>query len=360
MKILFGVQCTGNGHISRSREIVRELKTLGHSVLCVLSGRDPAELREMEVFEPYVVYSGLSLVTSHGKVRPVRSLFHNSILRMYRDVASFDARGFDVVVCDFEPVTARVAKKRGIPSIGVGHQYAFVFDVPVANNDIAAYYVLRNMARTDYPLGLHWHHFGHPILPPIVPDYLELHRTVPDKILVYLPFEERADVDAVLNAVDSAGEFFIYGAGNSASDRGRMHYRAFSRAGFLGDLADCDGVICNAGFELPSEALHLGKRLLVKPLRGQLEQRSNAMALEQLSLGHSMATLDPGVVSEWLETAPNLMPANYPRTAVAMARWIDRGHWEDAGALARDLWTGVTSHEQMAQMSAREHQRTGA
>ena len=40
MKILFGVQTTGNGHISRSRELIRELKEIGHDVWVILSCRD--------------------------------------------------------------------------------------------------------------------------------------------------------------------------------------------------------------------------------------------------------------------------------------------------------------------------------
>ena len=37
MKILFGVQGTGNGHISRSRELVRKLKSDGHDVDVIIS-----------------------------------------------------------------------------------------------------------------------------------------------------------------------------------------------------------------------------------------------------------------------------------------------------------------------------------
>ena len=32
MKILYGVQATGNGHISRSREVIRNLKNMGQDV----------------------------------------------------------------------------------------------------------------------------------------------------------------------------------------------------------------------------------------------------------------------------------------------------------------------------------------
>ena len=55
--------------------------------------------------------------------------------------------------------------------------------------------------------------------------------------------------------------------------------------------------ITNAGFELASESLHLGKRLLVKPLAGQMEQAVNAMAIDILKLGMTMRILDRNI--EW-------------------------------------------------------------
>jgi uncharacterized protein (TIGR00661 family) len=342
VRILFGVQATGNGHISRSREIVRELKALGHDVKTVLSGRDPGQLREVEVFQPWVALRGLTFASSSGKVRLLKTarMAPFDTLQMWRDVASFDARGFDLVVCDFEPVTARVARRRGIPSIGVGHQYAFVFDVPTVPGDPASRYILTHMAPTDTPLGLHWHHFGFPILPPIVPDYLESRATHANKILVYLPFEDNADIVATLRK-HTGYNFFIYGTREPAGDRGHLHHRAYSRDGFLNDLSDCEGVICNAGFELPSEALHLGKRLLVKPLHGQLEQRSNALGIASLRLGQVMNDLDEQVVSEWLVSGPHIKPMNYPRTAAEMAKWIDAGRWDTPDELARRLWKEV-------------------
>jgi uncharacterized protein (TIGR00661 family) len=219
----------------------------------------------------------------------------------------------------------------------VGHQYAFVFDVPTVHSDPFSRYVLRNMGRAEVPLGLHWHHFGHPILPPIVPDHLVQSPAIDSKILVYLPFEDNSDIVATLRP-NVAYDFFIYGTREPRSDNGNLHHREYSRAGFLADLT-----ICNAGFELPSEALHLGKRLLVKPLHGQLEQGANAKALAQLGLGRMMRDLDAQVIARWLAESPRLAPCRYPRTAAAMARWIDAGRWTLAAAaeLSRDLWGQV-------------------
>jgi UDP:flavonoid glycosyltransferase YjiC (YdhE family) len=52
MNILYGVQTTGNGHISRSREVIRQLKRSGHQVQVILSGNDPHRLAGVDVFKP--------------------------------------------------------------------------------------------------------------------------------------------------------------------------------------------------------------------------------------------------------------------------------------------------------------------
>jgi len=120
-------------------------------------------------------------------------------------------------------------------------------------------------------------------------------RPIHNKILVYLPFEEIEDIRRLL-APFEAHRFFVYHRLPAASDEGHLRLRPYSRQGFLKDLAESSAVITNAGFELVSEALHLGKKILVKPLARQMEQISNAKALEELNLGTVMKRLDPDAV----------------------------------------------------------------
>lgn len=44
------------------------------------------------------------------------------------------------------------------------------------------------------------------------------------------------------------------------------------------------GVLCGAGFETPSEALYLKKKLIVIPMKNQYEQQCNASALKNLGV----------------------------------------------------------------------------
>ena len=338
MRILFGIQGTGNGHIVRSREVVRHLKSKGHDVRIIFSGRKPVLLKEFTDLEPSRYLQGLTFSTCEGRIRYFKSVLHLNIFRLYRDIYSFDASDLDLVITDYEPISARIASRRHLPSIGIGHQYAFCYRIPVAGDNFFTKWMLLNFAPAQYPLGLHWHHFSQPILPPIVPRSAKRSKAPKmEKILVYLPFESLPEIRALFRAVKTH-HFFIYTTIEHAEDDGNLHLRPISRSSLLLDLADCSGVISNAGFELAGEALHLGIKILAKPLSGQLEQASNAMALSALGWGSVMKDLEQKAVEEWLGKPQN-EPAGYPDTAKMIADWIEDGNWEDIEGLSQKAWS---------------------
>lgn len=337
LNILYGVQGTGNGHISRSREIIRCLKRDGHRVRVILSGRDAASLWDMEDFEPYTVMRGLTFATRRGKLRPLETARTLGLGRFYADIRRFDESGYDLAITDFEPITARIARRQRIPTIGIGHQYAFRYRIPIAGFNPAAWFVIRRFAPADHAVGLHWHHFDQPILPPIVPRTMPAAAAPdPDAVLVYLPFEALEDIQRLLEPF-RRHRFFIYHPCDRPREAGHLRLRPYSRAGFLQDLADCGRVITNAGFELVSEALVLGKPVLVKPLAGQMEQLSNAKALAVLGLGSVMGRLDPRAVARLLAVPPR-PPVVYPDVARLVADWVGAGDWSDVAGLARRAW----------------------
>ncbi len=339
MKILFGVQGTGNGHISRSRELVRKLKSEGHEVEVIISGRKEEELREIEIFQPYRVMKGMTLVTHKGKLDYLDTMFHLDLVSLMSDIVMLDTTGTDLIITDFEPITSMTAKLKNIPSMGFGHQYAFPYDIPIARGTFFEKYALLNFAPARYNAGLHWNHFHQPIFPPVIPESLYAAHEVTvikEKVLVYLPFEELEDITLFL-APFTSYEFFIYGKVEAAADAGNLHYRSYSRDGFLADLMESAGVVCNAGFELPGEALHLGKKLLLRPLDGQIEQQSNALGMVELGYGLAMDSLDGAVLADWLQL-PGREPLHYARTVDYIAEWIGCGHWDELPKYAAAAW----------------------
>lgn len=335
MKVLFGVQATGNGHITRARSLAPELAKLGVDVQWLFSGREPDQFFDMDVFGDYIVRQGMTFVTKAGKLNPVKTIQNARIGLLYKEIKSLDIEQYDLVVTDFEPVSAWAAKRAGVRSIGIGHQYAFRHQIPVANETAAAKAIMRWFAPADTEVGLHWHHFQQPILPPLIEPEAACAAPL-ERVLVYLPFECGKQVLAMLQAQPAQFEYFC--GDLTPGVYGNVTVHGFSRTNFKAVLHQCGSVLCNAGFELASEALQLGRRILVKPVHGQMEQCSNAAALEQLGYGSVMTTLDANKVSAWL-TSQQAVAVSYPNVAHAIAQWIANGATDSVEELANQLWT---------------------
>lgn len=335
MKILYGVQATGNGHLTRSREVVAALRRAGHQVEVLLSGRPADKLWGVEDLRPFHAKPGLAFVVTRGRIDVPATVRGLAPLAFYRDIRRFDARGVDLVISDFEPLSVRIAKRRGVPSLGLGHQYAFRYPVPKPRGRWVNRMILAEFAPADIPLGLHWHHFDAPILPPIIPD-LPVKGAVPGKVVVYLPFDDPEIVSETLRPL-TAWQFYLYRDEPLPSDEGHIHVRPFSRAGFKEDLATAQAVLANAGFELASEAIHLGKKLVLWPIHGQMEQEANALACEQLGLGAVLGTFRSDDIQRALAQAPSVAwPV--PDWVGELVRWIDRRAWGDVDALVKAAW----------------------
>lgn len=341
MKILYGVQGTGNGHITRARAMDVALKNQGFEVEYLFSGREREKYFDMDQFGDFQCFGGMTFITHAGKVKPFDTWKHNQFIQLYRDIKELDLSGYDLILTDFEPTIAWAAKKQKKTSIAIGHQYAFDHAIPKRGNNPVNSLFMQYFAPADVRLGLHWHHFGQPILPPIADTEHLSSQVIEDKIIVYLGFEK---TDAVIEYLTpySDFQFYLYGPFEAPEDRGHLHLRPLSREGFKQDLATSNGVITNAGFELASEAIHLGKKLLVKPLKGQMEQLSNAKALEMLDLGRSMDTLDKTTLRDWLDNFQGKRVV-YPDVPKALAEWIGAGHWQDTESLIHKLWDNVSS-----------------
>lgn len=339
MKIFYGVQGTGNGHITRARAIAPKFSEAGADVTWLFSGRPRNEYFEMEPFGEYLWRAGLTFQTSHGHVHYLKTAFRNNLLRFVNDIRTLDLSGYDLVITDFEPVTAWAARLQGIKTVGIGHQYAFGLDIPTAGADFMGTQVLKYFAPATVGIGVHWHHFNSAILPPIIETSLPSVPKKTGKIIVYLPFEDIGDILKLLKPFASH-EFHVYNPGGpvpTRDDSAHIEVKGLSRHGFQADFADCGGVICNAGFELPSEALHHGKKLLVKPLHGQMEQLSNALGLELLQLGEVMHDLDAATIATWL-AADHSHKLCFPDVAGAIVEWLMRGDLRIEQAWIESVW----------------------
>lgn len=132
MKILYGIQGTGNGHTTRARHMAKALdKHPDIQVDYLFSGRSANTYFDMHDFTPYKTRQGFTFVSNGGQIRHIKTLLNNNMFRFFKDVSNLQVSDYDLLVNDFEPVTAWTAKKEGIPSLSISHQAAFLHGVPI-------------------------------------------------------------------------------------------------------------------------------------------------------------------------------------------------------------------------------------
>ncbi len=331
LKILYGIQGVGNGHVARGRVLVPKLKALDADITCLFSGRDRSELPKDEFFNPYMAYNGISMITENGKVNNLKTVFNKNSKDIPGELAHVmltlqlpSQNLFDVLITDYEPLLAHAARLCKRPAIGVGNMYSFIHDIPGMKKLHPMRAVINGYAPAKHNLPLHWNHFDQPILPPMVNVPKAADIINPRKIVVYMNFEKLDSLKEFFAAFKDY-DFYIYSSQIKAdADEGNLKLRKLSYDGFRADLSDCAGAIANAGFEFTSELLGMGKKVLVKPVDGQPEQKSNGRVLERLRYGSAMASLDKKTVRQWLKrnTAVRLQ---WPDVGAAIAQWVVDG-----------------------------------
>lgn len=337
MQILFGVQGTGEGHLSRCRALARELSRTDAQVTWLVSGRERSALFGMDEFGDFLHRRGLSFVSRNGRLSVLATLRGLRPLQFLRDVHSLDPEPYDLVVSDFEPITAWAGRLANRRVIGIGHQYAFGPGTPLAGDNWWSRMILSQFAPATTCVGLHWHPYNASVLPPIL-DLPPLERRLGEHVVVYLPFENQQTVTRWLRRVPRQ-RFIQYSAELSDGEAGNVSLRKTNAHSFKVHLAASRGVVCNSGFELISECLFLGKPVLTRPLLGQLEQQSNALSLAQLGFAQVTTGLELDTLARWLEQPQAVEPQSYPDVAAQLADWLAGGCLESPQQLGLELWS---------------------
>jgi uncharacterized protein (TIGR00661 family) len=339
MKIFYGVQGTGNGHITRARVMAKALYAAGMDVTFQFTGRPADKYFDMEIFNSYQTRQGLTFSFDKGKINYHKTVLNANLGQFVKDINSLDLHDYDLVITDFEPVTAWAAKKQKKFTLGIGHQYSFRHKVPRQGHDPIAEQVLKHFAPANKSIGFHWHHFNQPIFPPMIDTTEKSVPKINNKIMVYLPFENQHQVINLLTPFTNY-HFHIYSPESVHSEFDHLHCYPLSRDGFQQNLSDCAGIITNSGFELASECLQLGKKILAKPIHGQMEQLANAAALTQLGYGQVMNQLEPKAVAQWLQDE-QVVHVSYPDVANIIVHWIQDGMPDMNKDFIASIWDTV-------------------
>jgi uncharacterized protein (TIGR00661 family) len=284
MKILYAIQGTGNGHISRARDIVPILATKGELDVLLSGTQANVELG----FPIKYHFNGLSFsFGKKGGVDIVETYRKSNIRGLIREVRSLPILNYDLVISDFEPVSAWACLLKRKMSIGLSHQAAVLHEASPRPKkfDPVGKAVLKRYAPVTLSYGFHFQAYAEGILTPIIRQQVRNLRVCDEgHYTVYLPaFADLPILKKLSKFKHERWQIFSKHT-KRAYQTENIIVQPIHNEAFLQSLATCRGILCGAGFETPAEAMFLGKKLMVIPMKGQYEQQCNAAALRAMGV----------------------------------------------------------------------------
>lgn len=284
MKILFAIQGTGNGHLSRARDIIPHLQNYGELDLMVSGTQAQVSLTQNLTYKKH----GFSFV--FGKNGGIDYLGTAKIIRLgelFKDIRSLPVEKYDLIINDFEPITAWACKWKKIPSVALSHQSAFLSSKTpkVKTFDLLGPAVLKNYAPSTYQVGFHFARYDDFIYTPIIrKEIRELVISNNGHYTVYLPaFDDVLLVNYLTQLPDVKWQVFSKHNKENYTKR-NVEVIRIDNAIFNKSLSACAGLLTGGGFESPAEALFMGKKVFAIPMKGQYEQQCNAEALRLMGV----------------------------------------------------------------------------
>jgi uncharacterized protein (TIGR00661 family) len=325
VRILFAIQGTGNGHIARAEDVVPILQQYGELDLFVSGAQADIKLGYSVKYKS----KGLSFFFGkNGGIDFLRTFKQNSSKEVYKEIKKFPIEKYDLVINDFEPISAWAARKREIPCVGLSHQSALLSPkVPRPSKiDPVGEWVLHNYAPVDKYVSFHFERYDDNIFTPVIRSAVREQKPE-DKghYTVYLPSYDDRKLVPILARIPQIEWHIFSKHARKPYHVGKLSVYPVSKDDFARSMTSARGVLCGAGFETPAEALYLGKKLMVVPMKSQLEQHYNAASLEKLGVPILKKVKKKNIekIVEWIETS-HRVTVEYPNTtAEAVARAID-------------------------------------
>lgn len=324
-RIIYALTSQGRGHSSRVTAMAEALEARGHELL-FCAGGGAGEL---------LASAGREVVS----VPVLRHEMHNNKIRLWRSLGKmglqavetlgvsralaerFAAFEPELVITDFESYSIRAARRLGVPLMCFNHQQVLThtnYEVPREFAWDA--WVARLVINTVTPRWAEHYLISSFFYPPVTDErratlvapilrraVREIEPTVDEHVLVY--HNDPTGLQSLITAMAALPDtrFVAYNFGPLGEDGPpNVTFKAPDVDGFLADLASARAVVATAGFTLTSEALFLGKPLLVMPNGGVFEQTLNALYLRRDGLGEAVLHRVPNAddIRGFLERAP--------------------------------------------------------
>jgi uncharacterized protein (TIGR00661 family) len=283
MKILYAIQGTGNGHISRAREIVPLLQQHGDVELLISGTQADVRLSQQVAYQLH----GFSFIFGKkGGVDHYETWKSMNLPRFVKDMRNLPLKNYDLILNDFEPVTAWSCKLKGVESVGLSHQASFQSKrVPKPKSIDWAQLVMKYYAPSTHYVGFHFKEYDDFIHTPVIRSEIRnLQTSNLGHYTVYLPAIDDKMLVPILKQVPEVKWEVFSKHTKTAFTEGNVNVRPVNNEQFNTSLASSEGLFTGGGFEGPAEALFLGKKLLVVPMKFQYEQQCNAYALQEMGL----------------------------------------------------------------------------
>ncbi len=352
MKILYAIQGTGNGHLSRARDIIPILQKKGELDILVSGIQADVEL-------PYPVkykFRGLSFIFGKkGGIDLVKTYQKSNLKQLYKEIKSLPIEEYDLVINDFEPVCAWACKMKHKKCIGLSHQAAVINkkSPKPKKKDMIGKAVLHNYAPVSEAYGFHFGAYDKNIFTPVIRSQVRQAKVL-DKghYTVYLPAYSDKRIIKVLGEIsDVEWQVFSKYSKKEYVEK-NIHIRPVTNDDFIESLIACTGILCGAGFETPAEALFLKKKLMAIPMKGQYEQHCNAAALKTMGVPiiKSLKKKHLEKIKNWVGNK-QLILVNYPNSTERIINMVIKKQSETGETKDRKLGNGIHSVKKLKEKS---------
>ena len=327
MRILYAIQGTGNGHLSRARDIIPVLQE-NHDIDILVSGT------QADVELPFPLkykYTGLGFVFGkNGGVDILETYKQSNLNAFYDEINSLPVNMYDLVINDFEPVSAWACRQINKKCVSLSHQAAVLNkNAPQPkSSDTIGKLLLKKYAPSTLKYGFHFKAYDENIFTPVI------RMQVRDQVVenkghytVYLPAYDDKRIIRVLSKCKNT-RWQVFSKHNQAVlTEKNITIQPIDNEAFIHSMATSEGILCGAGFETPAEALFLKKKLMVIPMKGQYEQQCNAAALKEMGVPvlKNLKLKQAGKIMNWIEKGTNV-EVDYPDNTAAIINRILSDH----------------------------------
>ncbi|NNE27438.1 MAG: hypothetical protein HKN09_11395 [Saprospiraceae bacterium] len=308
MKILYGIQGTGNGHLSRASVLAPYL--VQHAEIDFLISGKSSEVQFPYTFK-YRRHGIFFYFGNKGGPEYFKSIASLRPFRFLHDIYALPIEEYDWIISDFEPISAWAAKQKKVNCLELSHHAAFRSDAVPRPESVSRFFEwgMRNFAPGTDSLGVHYKSYDHNIVTPIIrKSLLKCQTSSENHVTVYLPaYSDKKLINCFAQIKEVNWRIFSKKTDHTYS-YGHITIHPVSQKNYNESIISAQGMILAAGFQATSEALYLKKKMLVVPMKAQYEQTCNAVALKRLGV-KILADINEGAVDEirhWLNSTQSI------------------------------------------------------